>query len=147
VIDVAGAVRQPGIYQLAPDSRVQVAIEAAGGVLDEADLRGLSLARSLQDGEKLYVPAQGETPPLLPTPEPSLSGEKEAPAEIGFPINVNQASVEALEALPGIGPKTAQAIVDYRQASGPFPTVDSITAVKGIGQGTLEKIRALIVVE
>lgn len=148
LVDVAGAVRMPGVYSLPPGSRAQQAIDAAGGILSDADLRAISLARALRDGEKLYVPQQGEVPPpasrSASDPEAAAQLEVEEPAT---PININTADVDALQVLPGIGPKTAQAIVDYRGANGPFETIEDVVQVKGIGEATLESLRPLITVD
>lgn len=147
LVDVAGAVQRPGVYQLPAGSRVQQAIDVAGGVTAEAELRLVNLARPLHDGEKLYVPAKGEEAPPSSTGSTAQTGT--APANgtaTAFPININTASAQELEALPGIGPVTAQAIVAYRQANGPFSSVKQIVEVKGIGEGTLAKIRDLITV-
>lgn len=146
VVDVAGAVLHPGVYPLPPGSRVQDAVAAAGGATAEANLRSISLARLLQDGEKLIVPAQGEPVPSASAPLllEKLSGS--VPLD-GAQVNINTATWEELQVLPGIGPKMADAILAYRDANGPFPTIESIVEVKGIGEGILAKIRHLIVVE
>lgn len=147
LVDVAGAVRIPGVHSLSPGSRVQEAVAAAGGALEHADLRGISLARPLQDGEKLYVPLVGEDPPAPPAPGTAAvedDGSANDTAAVDYPININTADAETLQALPGIGPKTAQAIADYRETNGPFPSVEDLVQVKGIGEGTLGKIRELV---
>ncbi|MCS6844906.1 MAG: helix-hairpin-helix domain-containing protein [Caldilineales bacterium] len=143
-VDVGGAVAAPGLYQLPPGARVQQAIEAAGGLAADADTRSVSLARPLADGEKVYVPATGETPPPQEGP---TAGSRAAPADLGMGrLDINRATAAELEALPAIGPKTAQAIVEYRQANGPFRSVEDLLKVKGIGEATLAKIRDLITV-
>lgn len=144
-VDVDGAVAAPGLYQLPPTARVQQAIEAAGGLAADADVRGISLARPLADGEKVYVPTTEEA---LPTPqeEPATSS-RTASADLGVGrLDINKATAAELEALPAIGPKTAQAIVEYRQANGPFRSVEDLLQVKGIGEATLARIRDLITV-
>lgn len=144
-VDVGGAVAAPGLYQLPPTARVQQAIEAAGGLAADADLRSVNLARPLADGEKVYVPTAGEAPPTPPE-EPAASA-RTAPVDLGVGrLDINKATAAELEALPAIGPKTAQAIVEYRQANGPFRSVEDLLKVKGIGEATLAKIRNLITV-
>lgn len=148
LVDVAGAVRVPGVYGLPAGSRVQQAIDAAGGILSSADLRAISLARALRDGEKLYVPREGEVPPPISGPAPEAEAPTQGDGEgMTTPININTADVDGLQILPGIGPKTAQAIVDYRDANGLFQAVDDIVQVKGIGQATLERLRPLITLD
>ncbi len=151
VVDVAGAVAEPGVYSLPPGSRVQDALEAAGGLLPEADTRSLNLAAPIEDGSRLWVASR---PPITEAPQgESVSrgisvGESatfEAPS--GSKINLNTASQEALESLPGIGPSLARSIIAYRQEHGPFAAIDEIQKVSGIGPAKFEKIRDLITVE
>lgn len=149
-VDVGGAVLQPGVVLLTPGARVQDAIAAAGGLAAKADAGQLSLARPLQDGEKLVVPL---IPTITPTRLPNTArgptvAEGSTPADAGGSrVNVNTASLEELDTLPGIGPKTAQAIVDYRTANGPFASAEVLLEVKGIGESTLARIRELIAIE
>lgn len=137
-IDVSGAVAHPGLVFLPLNSRVQHALDAAGGVLPEADLAALNLAAPLQDGAQILVPYR-VTP--VPTPEKTASSSVST-----TPINVNTATADELATLPGIGAVTAQRIVEYRTKFGPFETVDDVTLVFGIGIATLEKIRPFITV-
>ena len=135
-VSVQGAVRAPGLYTLAPDSIVQDAVFAAGGFLPNADPSRLNLAAPLSDGQALIVPAQSPT---------SLPGTPAAAASpIGKKINLNTATLEELDSLPGIGPVIAQRVIDYRQTVGPFQSVDDLLHVKGIGPALLEKIRNLV---
>lgn len=140
-IYVTGAVQNPqSRLSLPVGSRVEDAIAAAGGVLENADLDAVNLAQRLQDGDQIFVPtlpAEGETGEgnALPTPN--------APRI----VNINEATLEELDTLPGIGPTTAQAIVDYRNANGPFESIDELLEVQGIGEGTLDDIRAYVTVE
>jgi len=144
IVHVTGAVPRPGVYALAQGSRVQDAISAAGGFLADAEKSGINLARALEDGEQLEIPyAEGaspvigtEIPPLVLT-EPSTSLEL---------ININTASQAELETLPGIGPTTAQRIIEYREQNGPFVNTEDIINVPGIGSGTYERIKNLITV-
>jgi competence protein ComEA len=147
IVYVLGAVAQPGVYTLPWDSRVQQAIAAAGGATLDADLVRVNLAQRLQDEQQVYVPARDEAvTPTLPTAIPRPTG----PALLSLPgpgININTASVDALVALPGIGPTLAQRIVDYRQANGPFSRPEDIKKVKGIGDGIFAEIKDWITVE
>jgi competence protein ComEA len=144
IVHVTGAVPRPGVYALAQGSRVQDAISAAGGFLADAEKSGINLARALEDGEQLEIPyAEGaspvigtEIPPLVLT-EPSTSSEL---------ININTASQAELETLPGIGAKTAEKIIEYREQNGPFVNTEDIINVAGIGSGTYERIKNLITV-
>lgn len=143
---VSGAVRAPGVYRLEPDSLVQDAIEQAGGGTEEADLIAINLAHPLTDGEQIYVPALGESPPppAISKGQGSVSpasGNAELPA--GTLIDLNTASAVELESLPGVGPKTAEAIIAGR----PYSTVEDLLRVKGIGEKSLEKLRPYIAVE
>jgi competence protein ComEA len=139
VVHVAGAVAHPGVYELPAGARVGEAIETAGGVSRRADPGALNLAAPLGDGERVYVPKVGETVPVVATGENQAGSA--APAG---PIDVNRASAEQLDTLPGIGPATAAAIVDHRESNGPFATVDDLEAVRGIGPAKLDAIRDLV---
>jgi competence protein ComEA len=137
---VSGAVAQPDVYELPAGSIAQDALSAAGGPASDADLNRINLAASLADGEQVYVPHIGE----VPTPAPaSPGGAESAPAG---PININTASQVELETLPGIGPSIAQRIIEYREANGPYPTIEAIQNVSGIGPSTFEQIKDLITV-
>ena len=133
---VTGAVLNPGVYYLPEESRVQDALEAAGGPTVNTDLDRVNLAQRVHDEDQIYFPEIGEEG--VPSTRMGGSGEEL--------ININAASVAELERLPGIGPALAQSIVDYRQAHGRFGTVDEILEVQGIGQGVFEDIRELIAV-
>jgi len=135
VVQVSGAVVRPGVYSLPQGSRVQDAIDAAGGASTGAGLGALNLAALLQDGERVDVPLPGAPPP---------AGGSTSPAS-GL-ININTATQADLESLPEIGPTLAQRILEYRQAHGPFAAIEAIQDVEGIGQGVFEKIKALITV-
>jgi len=142
VVQVSGAVPRPGVYALAQGSRVQDAISAAGGFLAEANKTGINLARALEDGEQLDIPyADGSSPVILDAP--TAVATSPSSAEL---ININTASSAELDSLPGIGPTTAQKIIDYRQQNGPFVSKEDIINVSGIGPGTYERIKDLITV-
>jgi competence protein ComEA len=136
---ISGAVQQPDVYLLPPDSIVKDALVAAGGPADDADLDRINLARSVTDGQHVYVPRVGEKDlPIEPSSDPSPSSDK---------VNINTAESAELETLPGIGPSLAQRICDYRQAHGPFAQIEEIMDVSGIGAATFEKIQDLIATE
>lgn len=133
VIDVAGAVRRPGIVTLPMGSRVHEAIAAAGGVKGKVDTSGLNLARVLSDGEQVLVGVP---------PSSAVSGGTPAgAAPAGAVVDLNSADVTALDALPGVGPVTADAIIGWREENGPFRSVDDLLDVKGIGEATLDELR------
>jgi len=142
---VSGAVRAQGVYHLPHDSLVQDAITEAGGAAEDADLIAINLAHPLSDGEQIYVPTEGETspPPVISADEPDGATKSNTFELTDKPIDLNTAPAEALEALPGVGPKTAQVIIEGR----PYNTVDDLLRVKGIGEKTLEKLHPFIVVE
>jgi competence protein ComEA len=144
---VNGAVNEPDVYILPPGSRVKQIVEAAGGFTDEANTAVINLAMPLVDGMQIYVPELKES-----TAEPQQSIIQPAmPSRGGISvggllININTAEQEELETLPGIGPVTAQKIIDYRTANGDFSTIEAILDVSGIGEVTFEKIKDLITV-
>jgi len=144
VVQVSGAVPRPGVYALAQGSRVQDAISAAGGFLAEAERTGINLARALEDGEQLDIPyMEGSSPVIIDAPTVVVVGTAPSSTEL---ININTASATELDTLPGIGPTTAQKIIDYRQQNGPFLAKEDIVNVSGIGPGTYERIKDLITV-
>jgi competence protein ComEA len=140
VVHVAGAVRRPGLYRLPEGSRVDDVIAQAGGAEPKAALDLVNLAAPVADGQQILVPAQGgaETD--------GAGGGTAAPgtAVQGGKVHLNSATVEQLDELPGIGPVTAQQIVDYRSANGAFRAVDELDAVPGIGPARLEQLRPLV---
>jgi len=158
-VHVVGAVNEPGVYHLAAGARGDDALRAAGGARSNADLRLVNLAAPLVDGEQLVIPRIGERPP--PTTAASHGGSGQSggtgagrdgsdaspgntgPTRTTLPliIDINRANAEELDRLPGIGPKTAKAIVEHRTRNGPFSSVDDLLAVRGIGPATLAEIR------
>lgn len=139
VVDVAGAVLNPGVYSLPMNSRVIDAINAAGNVLKGADVSDINLARLLKDGEQVYVYAASRGS------SSSRSTARSAPPRNTGPIAINRASAKELEALDGIGPVLASRIIAYRNANGPFVTLEALLEVSGIGPAKFaqfkEKIR------
>jgi competence protein ComEA len=138
LVDVAGWVRHPGVYEFSEGARVIDAIDAAGGPRPGALLQALNLAAPLADGTQILVPREGEEGVA---PAPVTGG-----AVAGALINVNTATATDLEELPGVGEVIAQAILDYRTENGPFTSVDQLLDVSGIGDATLENIRDLVTV-
>jgi len=139
-VHVAGAVLLPGVYELSPGSRVDDAVEGAGGATDDAELGRINLAAPLVDGDQIYVPAIGEDVP------PAALGSASAPSEStpSGPVDVNRASAGELESLPGVGPATAGAIVDERDRNGPFSSFDDLERVPGIGPAKLARLVGLV---
>jgi competence protein ComEA len=141
LVDVAGWVRSPGVYEFHEGDRVIDAIEAVGGARREAALETLNLAAPLVDGTQVFVTRRGDA---LPGAASTAGGT--APSSGGALVNVNTASPSELEALPGVGEVIAQRIVDFRTANGPFASVDELLEVSGIGEATLEAMRELVTV-
>jgi competence protein ComEA len=137
-VHVSGAVRQPDVYELPAGSIVKDAVEAAGGPTGDANLDGVNLAVELRDQQQVYVPRWGETNPIVP----AVGGGGAASG----PININTATAAELETLPGIGTTMARNIIAYREANGPFETIEDIMDVPGIGEGKFEQIKDLITV-
>jgi len=146
-VQVAGAVVRPGVYQMDADARVFQAVEKAGGFSPEADAQAVTLAARLTDGCRVYVPAEGEVVTGAAGPEgpaaPDVGGSPGGGSS-SRPVSINSAGLEELDALPGIGPAIAQDIITYREANGPFSSVDQLTDVPGIGPSKLEQLRPLV---
>lgn len=140
VVHITGAVPRPGVYALPKGARVQDGISAAGGFLAEAEKTNINLAQSLEDGEKLDIPFIEGASPVLATPLPEVVSST---IEL---VNVNTASIAELDTLPGIGPTTAQKIIDYRTQNGHFLNIEDIINVSGIGPATYERLKDLITV-
>jgi competence protein ComEA len=141
-VHVSGAVCQPAVYELAPGSIVQDAVDAAGGPASDADLDCINLALELQDQQQVYVPRRGETSP----PPPVSGGQPGIGGSAGALVDINTATAAELETLPRIGPTTAQRIMQYREANGPFAAIEDIQNVPGIGPATFEGLKDLITV-
>ena len=152
IVHVSGAVAEPGIYSLITGSRIQNAIDAAGGHLPSANLDGINMAAFVEDGDQIWVPHQElmfSTPqPNEPTSSttPQTNEENEQPPIATLLININTASISELESLPGIGPQKASEIIAYRDGNGPFERIEEIEMVSGIGPVTFNNIKALICV-
>jgi competence protein ComEA len=134
-VDVVGAVRRPGLYRLKEGARVADAVSRAGGPTPKAELELVNLAARISDGEQVVVPRRGAA---------GAVGVASAGSAPGGPVHLNSATLEQLDALPGIGPVTAQKILDYRQEHGAFGSVDELDGVPGIGPARLADLRPLV---
>jgi competence protein ComEA len=147
IVDVEGAVMEPGVHELGAGSRVGDAIAAAGGYAANADIEaagtGLNLASKLSDGQQIHVPALGEVVAATPAPG-GPAGAGQSPGSGGL-IDINHASAEELDTLPGIGPVTAAKLIDARTQA-PFTTVEELQTRGVVGQSTFDKLRDLITV-
>ena len=147
VVHVAGEVKNPGVYTLPSGARMIDAVTAAGGATARADLEVINLATPLIDSSQIYVPAKGVAAhPAFARPQPGINGvvsSSNSASESGL-VNINRASVTELDSLPGVGPSTAQAIVEYRVAHGPFASPEDLLNVKGIGPAKFEAMRKLV---
>ena len=144
-VHVAGQVANPGVYAVPAGGRVADAVVAAGGTVVEADVEQLNLAARVSDGERVYVPKKGEAPapaPAMAAPPAGGGGGKAAAP--GAPLDLNTATAEQLEALPGVGPATSRAILAYRASHGGFRSVTELLEVPGIGPAKLEALRPLV---
>jgi competence protein ComEA len=150
VVHAAGAVHQPGVHRVPAGARVADVLTVAGGPTPEADLDRLNLAAPVADGQRLYVPRVGDpdVPPVLgPDAGSSGAGAPDgATGGSGGLVDLNRATSEQLDDLPGVGPATAEAILTHREDNGPFRTVDDLLAVRGIGPAKLEALRDLVTV-
>jgi competence protein ComEA len=146
LVEVGGAVVRPGVYRLQPGARVLDAVNAAGGFGPRVDAaqadRQLNLAATVRDGDEIHVPARGE---VAQAPPPSGAAGSDGGGAGGAAIDLNQATAEQLDTLPGVGPATAAKIIAARTEQ-PFASVDDLAARKVVGPATLEKIRAQVTV-
>jgi competence protein ComEA len=141
VVYVAGAVTRPGVYTLELAARVTDALDAAGGAVAGADLGVVNLAAVVHDGERIYVPLVGEAIPAV------VAGETPPDTTVAAgPVDINTATADQLDVLPGVGPTTAAAIVAHRDENGPFLTVEQLGDVRGIGPAKLDALRGLVTV-
>jgi competence protein ComEA len=150
LVNVIGAVPRPGLYELPEGSRVHNAVDAAGGFLAEADTTAINLAAVLEDGQQLDIPyldGAGTTPVPNTTPGSTRVPGQITPSPVSDDLlNINTATVDQLDDLPGIGPTTAQNIVDYRTQHGPFQRIQDLMNVPGIGPATFDRLKDLITV-
>lgn len=152
VVYITGSVKKPGVYRIPAGSRVYQALEVAGGFSSEADQEAVNLAAMLQDGAHIKFPAKGEPvprqDPASPAPSAPASGTGSISAfdlNQGL-ININSAIKEDLEKLPGIGPKTAQMIIDHREKNGPYKRKEDLLLIKGIGPAKYDAVKNLVTV-
>jgi competence protein ComEA len=140
-VDVVGAVRRPGLYRLADGARVADAVARAGGATPKADLESINLAAPIADGQQIAVPRKAArgAPAVAAAAPASASGTPDAP------VSLSTATLAELDALPGVGPVTAQKILDYREQHGALRSVEELDAIPGIGPARLEQLRGLLV--
>ena len=141
VVHVVGAVREPGLYRVRDGARVADAISRAGGASGRAALDGVNLAAKVADGQQVVVPRRGASAGASAAPAAAAGGASGAPSA---PISLSSATLEQLDTLAGVGPATAQKILDHREANGGFSSVDDLAQVPGIGPKKLEALRGLV---
>ena len=139
-VDVKGAVKSPGIYDLPVGSRVNDAVQKAGGFIDNADSKSINLAQKISDEALVYVPTKEET--ANQDSHSNASNTKE-----NKKVNLNKASLEELKQVKGLGAKRAQDIIDHRESNGKFKSVDELKKVSGIGAKTIEKLKEYVTVD
>ncbi len=145
---ITGEVHNPGVYELNENSRIEDAIEVAGGTSNDANLRDVNLAFILEDAMKIYIPNKNEDSSdsqIVSTND--FNSQDSSPSGISSSsskININKASISELEKIPGVGPSTAQKIITYREEHGKFSTIDDIKNVSGIGSKKFENIKEYI---
>lgn len=156
-IDIAGEVKNPGVYEVTSDSRIFEAIEKAGGLTEKADTTNVNQAETVKDGQKISIPKKGATAqssggsggePSQTTSAPASNAQNSAgtdPAS-GAKININSADSSQLQTISGIGPSTAEKIIRYRTLKGAFKSIDDLKKVNGIGDKKLEKLRPYVTI-
>jgi competence protein ComEA len=133
-VDVTGAVVHPGVYRLPSGARATDAVAMAGGPAADGELESINLAARVSDGQRIYVPRRGEPPP-------AGQGVTSSPE----PVDLNSATLEQLDTLPGVGPATARAIIDWRTQHGRFQSVDDLSHIRGLGRSRIDALRSLAV--
>lgn len=147
MVDVKGAVKHPGVYEVDTASRVIDAVTLAGGYLENADTRLINHAQKLQDEMVIYIPLEGEEPLDVADSLTTMPNGSSGSGSSDGKVNLNTADETALMTLPGIGPAKAQAILAYRQEIGSFKVIEDIKSVSGIGDKTFERLQELITVK
>lgn len=148
VVDVKGAVKKPGIYELSPDDRVYDAIIASGGYKEQADSKRINHAEKLKDEMVIYVPKKGEKLDAdLATSVSGVSASSNTqPSSEKALININVADSTALQTISGIGPAKAEAIIQFRTENGPFQSIDDLKKISGFGEKTVERLKPLVTI-
>lgn len=141
-VDVKGAVKAPGIYDLPVGSRVNDAVQKAGGLTEQADSKSLNLAQKISDEALVYVPTKGEESASQQAGSGTASSTSKEKK-----VNINKASLEELKQVKGLGGKRAQDIIDHRESNGEFKSVDELKKVSGIGAKTIEKLKDYVTVD
>jgi competence protein ComEA len=145
-VHVVGAVRRAGVYRLGAGRRVQDAIARAGGATAQADLQAINLAAKVADGQQIVVPRKGRAGPAVAGTGAAVGAGGAAGGATSGPINLNSATAEQLDTLDGVGPATAQKILEFRQQHGGFSSIDDLSQIAGIGPKRLESLRAQVTV-
>jgi competence protein ComEA len=147
MVDVKGQVARPGVYQSNTGERVIDVIGRAGGLTKQADQTQVNFAAHVEDAMVIYIPSKGEAESTLPQPTGSSGAVSSGAGQKQGKININKADEQELQNLPGIGPAKAAAIIEFRNTSGPFKTIEDLKNISGIGDKTFEKLKDLIVVK
>ena len=152
LVHVSGCVKEEKIVSLPDGSRVNDAIEAAGGLTKEADLSNINLAYILEDGEKIYIPKKGEEIPennssSMLSPSTSVTSSSSSSTKNTSKVNINKATEAELETIPGIGPSTALKIINYRNENGKFKSIEDVKNISGIGDAKYEKMKNYITIK
>lgn len=147
IVYVCGNVKNPGVYELLPGSRINDALVLAGGALPGSDLNSINLAEKISDGQKIYIPKIGEVQSQSSLSSSTGGTKQETISEDERKININTATKEELKTLNRIGDKLAERIIEYRQKHGPFKSIEEIKNVNGIGEKIFESIKDSITVQ
>ena len=142
LVDIKGEIKQPGVYELAHDARLNELILLAGGFTENAEVRQINLAEKLSDQQMIYVPNQDE----LTFSIDQLVEDEEDMSQSSTTVNINTADLTELQELPGVGPSKAQAIIAYREENGLFKSIEGLLEVSGFGEKTFEKLKDSIVI-
>ncbi len=134
-IDIGGEVKKPGVYEMDSGARVYEVIDQAGGLTEEADTSSINQAEMIEDGSKIYIPSVSEKEADTGSEHRSGIDDKSGS------ININTADADELQSIPGIGPVTAEKIIDYRKTNGPFTNIEDLKLINGIGDKTFEKMK------
>ncbi len=147
LVHVSGCVKNNTVVSLPEGSRINDAIEAAGGLTSDADLTNINLAYILEDGEKIYIPKKGEEESQNSTVNSEISNTNSSSLKEFSKININKATQTELETIPGIGPSTALKIINYREENGKFKSIEEIKNISGIGDAKYENIKEYVTIK